>query len=364
MSAEFNHRQWRLAVLSMPGLTDGQKVDILTRGEHCRFEDGSNSYISQAKIAKITGHDRLQALRSDRAAVEARLLEVEKQRPGATTIYRLTRPPVTEESQVPVTEESQGCDPSITGGVTEGSHEHSSSLNEDEGSNSQAKSKIDFVLGEEEAPAAQAATRPGAGPGEKVRPGSSGHRKASRSAPPGGGTTQARTPGRKVRPASRENREVKDDWELKNSFWVDSTGTFTRLDQRAEPLAGEVRIDLEPNEAQYNFWPMKQKRRQGYMKDKYKVAKPARSSSSEEDGHVPLTFHADADPARQEVWDRVLKLFTELMATSDDGQIAEMNAAFAADLGFPPYGLSSWTMEQFNAAEDYLTGQLAARRAA
>lgn len=69
--------------------------------------------------------------------------------------------------------------------------------------------------------------------------------KPARSAPPGGGTTEARAPGSKGRPASREDRAAKDDWELKNTFWVDSDGTFTRLDQRAEPLPGEIKICLD-----------------------------------------------------------------------------------------------------------------------
>lgn len=128
--SEFSHRQWRLAVLGSHELTDGQKVDILTRGEHCHFETGQNSYISQVNIAKLNGHYRQQVLRSDHAGEEMGLLSLSQERKGQTNIYRLTMPPVTEEAhvpeeaQVPVPEEAQGCASGSTGGVPEGAHEH------------------------------------------------------------------------------------------------------------------------------------------------------------------------------------------------------------------------------------------------
>jgi hypothetical protein len=103
VSTEFNHRQWRLAVLSSRELTDGQKVDILTRGEHCRFETGTNSWIAKPSIAELNGHTERQVYKSDAAGQKAGLLKVAEVRPGGTTVYSLSIP-LSEGAGVPPSE--------------------------------------------------------------------------------------------------------------------------------------------------------------------------------------------------------------------------------------------------------------------
>jgi hypothetical protein len=130
VSAEFSHRQWRLAVLSSRELTDGQKVDILTRGEHWNFEakDGTNSTISHPKIAKINGHKDLRSvIRSTRAGEAAGLLSLSQERKGSSSVYRLTMPPLVESpplgEEPPLVEEPGvplGEEPSPPGDSTRG----------------------------------------------------------------------------------------------------------------------------------------------------------------------------------------------------------------------------------------------------
>lgn len=109
---------------------------------------------------------------------------------------------------------------------------------------------------------------------------------------------------------------------------------------------------------------MKRKRRQGYMKDKYKVAKSAPSRSPSPEDEVPHIWYADADPEMRAVWDRVLDRIKEVFHDVADADTKKVTDAFEAALGFRMDSLGCWTMEQFQSAESCLTSQLAARRAA
>jgi hypothetical protein len=92
--SDFNQRQYQLAILSSPDLTDGQKVDLMARSLFYDFEagDGSGSFISQGGIAKITGHFRQRVNEADKAAMKAGLLTPTKAETGKPTTYQLTLP--------------------------------------------------------------------------------------------------------------------------------------------------------------------------------------------------------------------------------------------------------------------------------
>lgn len=67
----------------------------------------------------------------------------------------------------------------------------------------------------------------------------------------------------------------------------------------------------------------------------------------------------------QAAWDHILKTFAGVFPDDMPDALREQtNAAFEAKLGFPPCGLSAWTIEQFGAAESYFKDIIAARRAA
>jgi hypothetical protein len=184
-----------------------------------------------------------------------------------------------------------------------------------------------------------------------------------------------------------------------NDYWVQTSGPkvglFTKVTTRPK-RKGEVLVSLDRSEAA-RFWKLTSRQQQmNYMLGKVDDTQPGSRPQAGEDWEPevdddvqqdaqpaakrrivrrkPSSQHAEdrpapepepVDPEREAIWERVLKLFADVYpAELAEDQHEATKASFEADLGFHPNMLSLWTMEQFQATEDYLTTQLAARRAA